>query len=628
MKRYLLFAAGIAIMFGIAISWQPLHAQIYGEFDTVRLITNAPYQELDAALDVPVPATNLGLPPNWIPDFDDGYAYPTGVDIGFPYEFNGLVYTKTWICVNGFITFTPPPFVPSKVATGLFIESVSYPRNVVAPFWGDHVYRLQNERLNGYKPSRISYQTDNGVFTVQWKDLNINDATVKSSVGNFQVKLYVGSDTTRSYQGDIEFCYGPVGGNPYTPETDVVTKNASIGLKGFGGDFLNGLTYNQDPSISRTSTVLTNQWPPSDGATDRRIRFNGLGRYNIEEWWGDGDVDFSKGRNAKHEGMPQNRFVTVNDARLIMRAVAKAIPLDSVRRRSAYHGDVNHNGRYWYDNNGVRQDIYWRDKSYGQNLPPGVSDWKRIFFQATEYDAAMILHYISGRLPELPWLLDTIPMYGKINADNNANNIRFGTPAKIDNGTFNVPVYLNGYHNGPLAAKFNVDGKVLSVDGTIYSQNELLTDNNENTVVFSGSGTYETNEAIAYINVQTDKSVLKATNIRFNDVKVSDVEATVLSANDDYSNSSVTVEATPNPFKTKMLVTLNIQNPGFYDFVIFDALGNKVKTLAIGQIDKADIYRFEWNGTNDAGNQIQSGVYFLKLTGNNVSISKKLLYTR
>ena len=37
MKRYFLFAIGIAILFGLAVSIQPVNAQVYAEFDAVTL---------------------------------------------------------------------------------------------------------------------------------------------------------------------------------------------------------------------------------------------------------------------------------------------------------------------------------------------------------------------------------------------------------------------------------------------------------------------------------------------------------------------------------------------------------------------------------------------------------------
>lgn len=625
MKKILFIALGVAMLL-LAISVQPTKAQVYGGFESVDIVRNVPYVELDPTTDEAIAPVNFGLPPTWIMDLDDGYAFPAGIDIGFDFEFNGEVYRKVWICVNGFITFTPPPFVPSKVATGLFVGSVSYPKNVVAPFWGDHVYRNTSEKFQGYMPSRISYYTDvaNGVFTVQWKNLNINDGTVRSSVANFQVKIYKSADPL-AFQGDIEFAYGPVGGNTYTQETNVITRNATVGVKGEGDDYMNGLEYGQDPYLVRTSRQLTNLWPPSEGATDKRIRFFALSRFSIDEWWGDGDVDFSKAVGKKHFGMPQNRFVTVNDARLIMRSVVTGFKLDSVRKRAAYHGDVNHNGRYWYDNEGTRQDIPWRDMYYGSNLPTGVNSIKRIFFQVTEFDAAMIMHYMSARIPELPWLLDTIPQYGKINADDIASGLKTGTPVKVDENTYKMPVYLNGYYKGPIAAKFNVEGDIVNVENTGNEANQLMTDFNNNMVAIAGDGEYDAATPVCYVTIKSNNQNTKFTNVRFNDKQTGDVSATLLSAPEN--NAQQSLNCYPNPFSNFTSINVNVPQNGNYTLSIYDGMGNKVKTLVSGSLN-AGTYSYNWFGTNEAGAKMQSGVYVYRLTGDNVTLSNKVVLNK
>ncbi len=163
--------------------------------------------------------------------------------------------------------------------------------------------------------------------------------------------MYKSTDTT-SKQGNIEFSYSSVGMN--------VGVGAAVGIKGGSfNDFLNALVY-YNPSLAPISQIKTLNYPPT-GATDSVFLFKPVLRYRDTSNWGDGDVDMSK--NFRHIGMPQNRYVTINDAYLILNSVATRIPLDSVRGRQGYHGDVNHNGRYYYDltMGGIKVNIPWRD---------------------------------------------------------------------------------------------------------------------------------------------------------------------------------------------------------------------------------------------------------------------------
>lgn len=625
MKRNFLIAVGLVILIGLTFSLQPLKAQVYGDYNTIKIVYLSPFVELGSNKAV-IPPSAFGLPPNWITDLDDGYSYSTGIDIGFPFEYNGEVYTKLWICVNGFVTFSPPPFYPAKEPKGLFIQSASYPINVIAPFWGDHRFRQNSEKFNGYAPSEISYHRDltNGIFTVQWKDLNINDQSVKSSIGDFQLKLYRSADPLTA-QGDIEFCYGQIGGNVNDPGTLVVTKGASVGIKGEFADFLNGLEHedidgNFDEVNARTSQKLTNEWTPS-GGNEKRIRFTSELRYNIGQWWGDGDADMSKGIGQKHYSMDQNRFVTVNDARVIMHSMVTKIPLDSVRRRNAYHGDVNHNGRYWYPSITSREDIYWRDLYEGDNLPAQVPSIKAVFYQVTEYDAAMILHYISARLPYLPWLLDTIPLYGKVTLDDaKASAIRFGEGKYADNAV-TIPIYLNGLMNGAVGTTFDLNSSIVDVKTV---SDKLLAQFNGSTVVIAGTGEFDSQNPIAFVTVNA-KDVIEASNIRFNDRKVADIKMLVAGVDDN--DNSMQLMSSPNPFTATTLITVNVPQDGAYTLNVYDIMGNKVKTIAGGEFN-AGIVNYTWDGTNDANEKVQSGAYIYRFIGENVSLSKKLIYNR
>jgi hypothetical protein len=320
--------------------------------------------------------------------------------------------------------------------------------------------------------------------------------------------------------------------------------------------------------------------------------------------------------------MPQNRFVTVNDARVIMHSMATKVPLDSVRRRNAYHGDVNHNGRYWYPSTNVREDIYWRDMYEGDNLPAQVPSIKAVFYQVTEYDAAMILHYISARLPYLPWLLDTIPLYGKVTLDEaKASAIRFGDAKLANENSMTIPVYLNGYINGAMGSTFDLNSDVINV--TTVNDN-IQTSYNGSTVVLAGSGEFDAQNPVAFVTVNA-KNVVEANNIRFNDRKVADIKMLVASVDNDSENMQLM--SSPNPFTATTLISVNVPADGAYTLNIYDMMGNKVKTIASGEFN-AGVVNYIWDGTNEANEKVNSGAYIYRFIGENVSLSNKLIYNK
>lgn len=625
------YRALLAIALLVVMS-QGAKSQVYGEFEPTTTVVNSYVPVTGGTV---IPSTQFLLPPSSVSSTatkDDGYY---NVTLPFAFEYNGDVYNNLWICVNGFVQFLPvgqiPNSLPQKLGNRLFIydnSSVAY--NVIAPFWGDHYYRDGADQFANYKVSSIVYQTTgttpNRVFTVEWKDIQVNKnvSDLQSSIANFQVKLYESPDPN-SKQGDIEFCYGQIGGNSSTTLTTVVTKGASVGIKGEFGDYVNGLFRDANYPQALTSTTLTDPWTPSGGFTNQRIKFTSKRNFNIDEWWGDGDADFSKAQGKMHYGMPQNRFVSINDVRTLLKAIAVKKPLDSLRRRAAYHGDVTHNGRFYYASSGTtttRTAIASRDLNYADNLPTGISSIKLVYYEANEFDAATILNYLSAKIPSLPWRYDTVPQYGKEKFEGPiANNIKIGD-VKSENGNVLVPIFLNGRVNGALGVKFDLNGEVVNVYKNTNLDNALLTDFDGNRVVLAGAGEYNDAEAIAFVEYKPLSNGVKLEDISFNDNKVGNI--TTIEAQEE---TNLVLSNTPNPFVAETQINLEIPVAGIYNLTIYDMYGKAVKVLANNFMNAGNV-SLAWDGKDSNNESVPAGMYVAKLSSGNSTYSVKMMLNK
>ena len=154
--------------------------------------------------------------------------------------------------------------------------------------------------------------------------------------------------------------------------------------------------------------------------------------------WGNGDADGSSLPGRRHAGLTQNRYVTHSDARVIMRWVVEgnilpdSIKKDSTEFGNQYRADINHNGRFYFSNrtpDNQRDTTLWKrfvdigvdgsrlrfdSSNYLSIMPPDAGPLSRIYFQTTPMDAALVFHYLAGRVPSLPWIWDTVPSYGKV----------------------------------------------------------------------------------------------------------------------------------------------------------------------------------------------------------------------
>jgi hypothetical protein len=79
----------------------------------------------------------------------------------------------------------------------------------------------------------------------------------------------------------------------------------------------------------------------------------------------------------------------------------------------------------------------------------------------------------------------------------------------------------------------------------------------------------------------------------------------------------------PNPFNPETKIPYHMQNAGDVSIVIYDLLGQKVRTL-VNEFKVAGSYETQWNGLTDIGAQAASGVYIYKLTTADKQISKKM----
>ncbi|MGB9562101.1 MAG: FlgD immunoglobulin-like domain containing protein, partial [bacterium] len=79
----------------------------------------------------------------------------------------------------------------------------------------------------------------------------------------------------------------------------------------------------------------------------------------------------------------------------------------------------------------------------------------------------------------------------------------------------------------------------------------------------------------------------------------------------------------PNPFNQVTTIEYGLPASGEVTLVIYDLLGKKVRTLVNGHAE-AGMHKVEWNGKDDNGSELPSGIYFYKMTTNNYSEIKKM----
>ena len=80
----------------------------------------------------------------------------------------------------------------------------------------------------------------------------------------------------------------------------------------------------------------------------------------------------------------------------------------------------------------------------------------------------------------------------------------------------------------------------------------------------------------------------------------------------------------PNPFNPKTTINFALPNAGEVALDVFSATGQHVRTLQSGDM-AAGQHSVVWNGKDDAGHSVGSGIYFYKLQSDELSETKKMM---
>ena len=80
----------------------------------------------------------------------------------------------------------------------------------------------------------------------------------------------------------------------------------------------------------------------------------------------------------------------------------------------------------------------------------------------------------------------------------------------------------------------------------------------------------------------------------------------------------------PNPFNPSTEMAYDLPTPGNVRFEIFNILGQNVKTL-VDEYQDAGTYKVTWNGDDNTGSSVASGVYFYRVSAGEFKDIKKMV---
>ncbi len=89
----------------------------------------------------------------------------------------------------------------------------------------------------------------------------------------------------------------------------------------------------------------------------------------------------------------------------------------------------------------------------------------------------------------------------------------------------------------------------------------------------------------------------------------------------------LSLQAAPNPFNPRTRLVVAMMSEGPFELSVYDAAGSRVRKLAGGYMQSGK-YNYTWDGCDDRGAALSSGIYFARLISGPSTIIRKLVLVR
>ncbi len=80
----------------------------------------------------------------------------------------------------------------------------------------------------------------------------------------------------------------------------------------------------------------------------------------------------------------------------------------------------------------------------------------------------------------------------------------------------------------------------------------------------------------------------------------------------------------PNPFNPETKISYQLPKSGYISLTIYDLFGRPIKTL-VSENQQSGYHSVTWNGKDELGNTVSSGIYLYSLKAGNILESKKMI---
>jgi hypothetical protein len=182
------------------------------------------------------------------------------------------------------------------------------------------------------------------------------------------------------------------------------------------------------------------------------------------------------------------------------------------------------------------------------------------------------------------------------------------------------------FHKAPIETSWDLVGgdQFFYIDQRIGKENEAWT---HYCVIAQAP------EEIGGVSMRARFTSFPTGKVWYDDFAIEEAELVIVSI-EDFGNKGVNIATEymlqnnyPNPFNPITHIEYYVPKAGNISLIVYNVTGQKVRTITEAQHTKG-VFHALWDGRDDFGNMVSSGIYFYQLKGNDAVITKKMTFLK
>ena len=251
-------------------------------------------------------------------------------------------------------------------------------------------------------------------------------------------------------------------------------------------------------------------------------------------------------------------------------------------------------------------------------------------------DASLVLQFVVGIITTFP-VQTGVPNPHPYKRLHVTRRLAVGAPQSVE-GHVRLPILaddLEGLLAGNLTLSFDeAQIRVVKVTATEHTQGFMVVSHVEgNTlrIAFAGAEIRDVGEgALLEIEVEPLRQDAVA-SLRLEEASLNGGETPVQLAGDAASltlpDGYALLQNWPNPFNPETQLRYQVAEQGPVRLRIFDLTGQQIAEL-VSENQSAGTYTVRWNGFNDGGHSVATGIYFYRLEAGGQTLTRKMSLVR